>query len=441
MATECSSGTGFRFQRNLTVDFDGGAITSEAGLTLVREFDERFGLTAGLVCLVDDARDGRYVGHSILSMLRQRIYQIVAGYEDCNDATYLREEPTMQSVAGEVGAALASQPTLSRLENSVGWDSIRLLESEGTEWFCRHGSTDGEIILDMDSTEDRTYGGQQLSFFNGHYDSYMYHPLLIFEGKSGVLLSSRLRPGNSAAFRQAVPMLRGLTRRLRSEFPQREIGLRADGAFGTPEIMDYAEYVGLGYAIGFGRNEKLHQIVMPLCEKLEMQWECDPGQTLRHYTSFSYQARRWSRSRRVVAKIERTREGMNLRFLVTNRKGRAKEIFDWYEQRGQAENFIKELKNDLSADRLSCSKYKANAFRLQLYATAYNMLVLFRRHVLVGTKLARASVSTIRLRLLKIGARVKRTARRLWFHIATGWPGRPVFEQALACIGALGPPR
>lgn len=441
MATECSSGTGFRFQRNLTVDFDGGAITSEAGLTLVREFDERLGLTAGLVSLVDDARDARYVGHSMLSMLRQRIYQIAAGYEDCNDATYLREEPTMQSVAGEVGEALASQPTLSRLENSVEWDSIRLLESEGTEWFCRHGSTEGEIILDMDSTEDRTYGGQQLSFFNGHYDSYMYHPLLIFEGKSGVLLSSRLRPGNSAAFRQAVPMLRPLTRRLRSQFPDRGIGLRADGAFGTPEIMDYAEYAGLGYAIGFGRNEKLHGIVMPLCEKLEMQWECEPGQTLRHYTSFSYQARRWSRSRRVVAKIERNREGINLRFLVTNRKGRAREIFDWYEQRGQAENFIKELKNDLSADRLSCSKFKANAFRLQLYATAYNLLVLFRRHVLVATQLARASVSTIRLRLLKIGARVKRTARRLWFHIATGWPGRPVFEQALACIGALGPPR
>jgi hypothetical protein len=131
---------------------------------------------------------------------------------------------------------------------------------------------------------------------------------------------------------------------------------------------------------------------------------------------------------------------MNLRFLVTNRKGRAKEIFDWYEQRGQAENFIKELKNDLSADRLSCSKYKANAFRLQLYAAAYNLLVLFRRHVLVGTQLACATVMTIRLRLLKVGARVKLTARRLWFHIATGWPGRPAFEQALARIGTLGPP-
>ncbi len=409
-------------------------------MTLVREFDERFGLTAGLVGLVADDRDGRYVDHSLQSLLRQRIYQIVAGYEDCNDATYLREEPTMQAVAGEPGGVLASQPTLSRLENSADWDSIRLLESEGTEWFCRHGSTEGEIILDMDSTEDPTHGQQQLSFFNSHYNSHMYHPLLIFEGDSGVLLSSRLRPGNSAAFGQAVPMLRPLTRRLRAQFPDREIALRADGAFSVPELLDYAEYAGLGYAIGFGRNEKLHDIVMPLCEKIDLQWECEPGKTLRHYTSFSYQARRWSRSRRVVARIERTRDGMNLRFLVTSRKGRAKEIFDWYEQRGQAENFIKELKNDLSADRLSCSKYKANAFRLQLYATAYNLLVLFRRHVLAGTQLARATTGTIRLRLLKAGARVKLTARRLWFHLATGWPGRPVFEQALASIRAIGPP-
>jgi hypothetical protein len=179
------------------VDFEGGAITGEAGLTLVREFDERLGLTSSLVSLVADGRDARYVDHSLLSLLRQRLYQIVAGYEDCNDARYLRDEPTMQSVAGEVGESLASQPTLSRLENSADWDSIRLLESEGSEWFCRHGSTEGEIILDMDSTEDRTYGQQQLSFFNSHYDSYMYHPLLVFEGKSGVLLSSRLRPGNA----------------------------------------------------------------------------------------------------------------------------------------------------------------------------------------------------------------------------------------------------
>ena len=388
-----------------------------------------------------DPRDRRYVDHELLSLLRQRIYQIAAGYEDANDAGFLRHDPTMQAVAGRMGQALASQPTLSRLENAVEWDSIRLLESEGTQWFCHHGRAQGEIILDMDSTEDRTYGQQAFSFYNAHYDSYMYHPLLVFEGTSGVLLASRLRPGNAMGSRQAIALLRPLVRRLRSRFPQRSIALRADTAFCTPEVLDYAEYAGVQYAIGFARNQRLLDRVMPLCEKAELLWECNAdGGRVRLHTSFSYRARSWSRARRVVAKIERTPEGMNLRFLVTNRRGRAEDIFHWYEQRGQAENFIKELKNDLEADRLSCAQYRANAFRLQLHALAYNLFVLFRRHLLGGTELARATVATIRLRLLKIGARVTQSARRLWFHLASGWPGRPLFLLVLDRLAALAPP-
>jgi len=441
VATKCSRPNGFKFQRKLTVDFNGGAISGDAGLIVLREFDARLGLTRGLKRIVGDRRDQRYVAHDLLTLLRQRVYQIAAGYEDANDASYLRSDPTMQAVAGRPGQVLASQPTFSRLENGVDWDSIRLLESEGTEWFCRHGKGQGEIILDMDSTEDPTHGQQAFSFYNGHYDSYMYHPLLIFEGNSGVLLASRLRPGNAMGSRQGVALLRPLVRRLRSRFRKRSISLRADAAFCSPDVLDFAEYAGLQYAIGFGRNERLLDRVVGLCEKADMLWECNAdGKRVRLYTSFFYQARRWSRARRVVAKIERTREGMNLRFLVTNRRGRAEAIFTWYEQRGQAENFIKELKNDLEADRLSCSEYRANAFRLQLHVLAYNLFVLFRRHVLRGTELARATVGTIRLRLLKIGARVKQSARRLWFHLASGWPGRPLFLNVLNRLDALGPP-
>lgn len=440
MATKCRRPNGFRFQRKLTVDFSGGAISGDAGLIVLREFDARLALTQGLKRIVEDRRDPRYVDHDLLTLLRQRVYQIAAGYEDANDASFLRNDPTMQAVAGRPGEALASQPTFSRLENGVDWDSIRLLESEGTEWFCRHAKTQGEIILDMDSTEDRTHGQQAFSFYNAHYDSYMYHPLLIFDGASGVLLASRLRPGNAMGSRQAIALVRPLVRRLRSRFPTRSIALRADTAFSSPEVLDYAEYAGLEYAIGFGRNERLLDRVMGLCEKADLLWECNAdGRRVRLYTSFSYRARSWSRARRVVAKIERTRDGMNLRFLVTNRRGRAEDVFGWYEQRGQAENFIKELKNDLEADRLSCAQYRANAFRLQLHALAYNLFVLFRRHVLRGTELARATVGTIRLRLLKIGARVKQSARRLWFHLASGWPGRPLFLNVLDRLAELGP--
>jgi Transposase DDE domain group 1 len=441
VATECHRRSGFRFQRKLTVDFAGGTISGDAGLVVLREFDARLGLTKRLAAMVRDPRDERYVDHELMTLLRQRIYQIAAGYEDGNDANFLRNEPTMQAVAGVPGEELASQPTHSRLENEVDWDSVRLLESEGTEWFCRHGRTEGEIILDMDSTEDRTYGQQAFSFYNAHYNSYMYHPLLVFEGKSGVLLASRLRPGNAMGSRQVVSLLRPMVRRLRAAFPERAVALRADGAFSSPEVLDYAEYAGMEYAIGFGRNERLLERIMPLCEKAELLWECNADRKrVRLYTSFRYQARRWSRARRVVAKIERTREGINMRFIVSNRRGRAEDIFDWYEQRGQAENFIKEFKNDLAGDRLSCSAYRANAFRLQLHAVAYNLFALFRRHVLAGTELARATVTTIRLRVLKIGARIKHSARRLWFHLASGWPGRSLLIQVLDGLAAIGPP-
>jgi hypothetical protein len=429
VATECHSRSGFRFQRKLVVDFKGGEITGDAGLVVLRQFDERLGLTRGLGKIVADTRDRRYVSHSVLDLVRQRIYQIAAGYEDANDANFLRDDPAMRAVVDGVDRPLASQPTLCRLENSADWESIRLLEREGLEWFCRMGGAiDGrrrdsceEITLDIDSSEDPTHGQQELAFFNGHYDSWMYHPLFIFEGGSGVLLSSRLRPGNVGGVRQLLDILRPTVRRLRARFPKRPMAIRADGDFAKAPLLDYAEYAGCSYVIGMPRNSKLEAIVEPLRQKAEAEWKHSGGKSVRFYTSFSYQTRSWSRSRRIVAKVEYTVLGKNLRFVVTNRLGRAKEIFDWYEQRGKAENFIKDLKNEIAADRLSCSAYRANAFRLQLHTLAYNLLVLFRRVVLRGTALASATIGTIRLRLLKVGARVVRSVRRLWRYHREVW--------------------
>jgi Transposase DDE domain group 1 len=414
---------------------------------VLREFDERLALTCGLGKLVADGRDRRYVSHSVLDLVRQRIYQIAAGYEDTNDATFLRDDPTMRTVVDRVDRPLASQPTLSRLENAVDWDSVRFLEREGLEWFCRvGGAIDGrrrnsgeELILDIDSSEDPTHGQQELTFFNGHYDSYMYHPIFIFEGASGMLLASRLRPGNVAGIRQLLPLVRPTVRRLQARFPKRSIAIRADSDFAKPELLDYAEYVGCSYTIGMARNPKLEGLVEGLRQKAEAQWR-ESGKPVCFYTSLSYQTRSWSRARRIVAKVEYTALGKNLRFVVTNRTGRAESIFDWYEQRGQAENFIKDLKNEVAADRLSCSAYRANAFRLQLHALAYNLLVLFRRLALRGTALASATIGTIRLRLLKVGARVRRSVRHLWFHLASGWPGQPLLLDILDRIADLRAP-
>jgi hypothetical protein len=225
-------------------------------------------------------------------------------------------------------------------------------------------------------------------------------------------------------------------RRLQARFPKRAIAIRADSDFAKPALLDYAEYAGCSYTIGMPRNPKLEERVEELRHKAEARWK-ESGKPVRLYTSFSYQTRSWSRARRIIAKVEYTAIGKNLRFVVTNRPGRAETIFDWYEQRGQAENYIKDLKNEVAADRLSCSSYRANAFRLQLHTLAYNLLVLFRRLVLRGTSLASATIGTIRLRLLKVGARVIRSVRRLWFHIASGWPGQLLFVDVLDRVAAI----
>jgi hypothetical protein len=227
-----------------------------------------------------------------------------------------------------------------------------------------------------------------------------------------------------------------MVRRLRSRFPRRTIAIRADGDFAKPTLLDYADYADCLYAIGMPRNSKLEGQIEHLRERAEKLWQ-STGEPVRLYSSFYYKAGSWGRARRIAAKVEYTALGINVRFVVTNRKGSGEEVFNWYEQRGQAENFIKELKRDLAADRLSCSSYRANAFRLQLHAVTYNLLVLFRHYVLRGTQLASAAIDSVRLRLFKIGARVQRSVRRLWFHLATGWPGQPLFAEILVRLAAI----
>jgi hypothetical protein len=441
MATQCHTQSGFRFQRKLKLDFSGGQITSDAGLLVLREFDERIGFTAGLGRIVQDWRDRRYIEHPLIGLLRQRIYQIAAGYEDGNDATALRKDPTLRAVVYREDRDLASQPTISRLENAINWDAIRLLENEGTEQLCRHSARrrSKEIVLDVDSTDDRTHGQQQLSFFNHYYDSYVYHPILVFEAATGLLLGSRLRPGNAMGARQLTTILLPILRRLRSRFKRCAIALRGDSAFANHHLLRLAERHGLTYVIGIGRNKVFERQVEALCDKAQQQWTAT-HQRVRLYTSFLHQTRSWAVQRRIIAKVERTAEGMNVRFVVTNRTGSDEDLFHWYEQRGQAENFIKEFKNDVQADRLSCSAYRANAFRFQLHALAYNLLVLFRRQIMVGTELERANLNSLRLKLFKVGARVRRSCRVLWFHLATGWPRQQLLTLAVQRLASLGPP-
>lgn len=432
MATECYSQLGFGFQPKLVVDFAGGMLTTDAGLVLVREFDEQFGLSADVVGRVADARDSRYVTHDVATLLRQRLYQIVAGYEDVNDADRLRHDPAFQVVAGDGREPLGSQPTLSRLENAIEWPEIQRLARVGVDWFCAHAYGPDEhpvdLVLDLDSTDDPTHGTQQLALFHGWYDQHMYHPLVWFEGRTGLLLRTRLRPGRDPSAACVVEDLRHLLPPLRRRFPHTPIFLRGDAGMATPRVEAKLEAEGIRYVLGIGTNRVFKARVAGLVAKAQTRYDRN-SRPVHIRTSFWHRAKSWPHQRRILVKIDVTAQGLNVRFMVTNRRGTAADLVAWYDDRGASENWIKELKLDIHADRLSCHRFRANAFRLQLHSIALLLLAYFRRCVLAGSRLATATVGTIRLQLLKVAGRVCRSVRRLWFHLASHWPGQSLFTS------------
>jgi hypothetical protein len=418
MATDCYTQLGFGFQRKLVVDFTGGELTSDAGLILLREVDDRLGLTADVAARITDGRDGRYVTHGIVELVRQRVYQIAAGYPDANDATALRTDPTLQTVAARGTATpLSSQPTLSRFDNALDWTSLRRVTSVGVDWFCRHaypaGRAPHEILLDVDSTDDPTHGAQQLALFVGHYDQFMYRPLCWFEGHTGLPLRTRLRPGRDPDATGVIADLDQMLPPLRRRFPRARLLLRADAGMATPAVEAKLEAEGIAYVLGIGPNTAYARTQRPVALR----------------TSFWHRATRWPRQRRILVKLDVTASGTSVRYLVTNRRGRAADLITWYEGRGTAENHIKELKRDMQADRLSCHRYGANAARLQLHTIALLLFAYYRHRVLARTELATATVQTLRLRLVKVAARVVRSVRRLCFHLPSSWPDRALFHD------------
>ena len=443
MATECSTPFAFQFQPRIALDFDGGALSTDAGLIVLRELDERLGLTRSLEGLLEDRRDPRYVQHPLAEMVRQRLYQIAAGYEDAVDANLLRQDPIFQLLVhpGRPGEPLASQPTLSRLENSATWSNVNRLSHLSLEWFLRQGTVlrqqpRQEILLDVDSTDDPTYGQQQLSFFNAKYGTYMYRPLLIFEGHTGHLLASRLRPGTGPEAEGLLPELQRLVPRLRQSFPRAPIRLRADAGFSIPALYDYLEEEGIEYLIGMPAHTCFEPWLAPLRQRAEKLF-AHKGEPVRIVCGFFYRAKSWSHKRRILVKVEVNSLGTNVRCVITNRRGRAAELWALYQGRGEVENRIDELKNEVNADRLSCSRYRANAFRLQLHSLAYNLLNLLR-HALGETELAQAETATLRLKLFKVAARIRVSARRIWCHLSSTWPLQSLFRRALEAVRHYG---
>jgi Transposase DDE domain group 1 len=423
----------FSFYRHqlIRADFSGGQITSDAGLLPLRAFDQRHRLTSGLAQLLSDPRDDDRVQHDSLALLRQRIYQIVAGYEDANDADRLRYDPLLQIVVDQpLGSPLGSQPTLSRWENAPSARDLVRLNDALLEIFIRVCGEQvrrrGEILLDLDSTDDPTHGQQQLSFFNGAYGQHMYHPMLVFERHTGCLLSARLRAGNASSHSRIVPMLLRLVPRLQSAFPGVRIKLRGDAGFALPLLYQFCEFFGLQYALGIPANCVFQRRAEPRQRQLKRRYR-RTQLPQRSFSSFRHRARSWPCQRRICYKAEHTATGTNLRFLITNCSGRASELFAFYNDRGECENRIEEFKNGFRADRLSCHRFLANAFRLLVHGFAYNLVNLFRLQLPQPWR--SAQIETLRARLFKLGARVRQTARCIRIHLASGWPFQSLFRD------------
>jgi Transposase DDE domain group 1 len=428
----------FHRHRLIRADFSGGQITSDAGLLPLRAFDERHHLTRDCAACLSDPRQEDRVHHDALTLLRQRIYQIVAGYEDANDASRLRHDPLLQIIADQkLGDPLGSQPTLSRWENApVGRDLVRLHDRLLEQFIALCGQQvrqRGEILLDIDSTDDPTHGQQQLSFFNGAYGQHMYHPMLIFERHTGCLLAARLRPGHASSHARIVPLLLRLVPRLQAAFPDVPIKLRGDAGFALPLLYEFCEFFGLQYALGIPANCVFQRRAEPRQKQLQRRYR-RTQLPQRSFSSFRHRAGTWSHQRRICFKAEHTAAGTNLRCLITNCPGRASQVFAFYNDRGECENRIEEFKNGFRADRLSCHRFLANAFRLLLHAAAYNLVNLFRLQLPQPWR--SAQIETLRARLFKIGARIRQTARCIHIHLATGWPWQDLFQSAAHAINS-----
>jgi hypothetical protein len=420
-------------KQKVTVDFAGGEITSDSGLLLVRQADNALRLIAGLSGCIEDRRDNRYTDHDHETLVRQRTYQIVAGYEDCNDADVIRKDPALKTACGRKlsDEDLGSQPTLSRLENAVTWTDLYRIGAYFVDLYIRRNRKrkPNQIILDLDGTDDPTYGNQQLTFFHGYYDQYMYHPLVIYDADTGELITAVLRPGNKHASYGAVSVLKRIVPKLKEAFPKAEIIIRGDAGFAVPDMYEYCEAEGLKYVIGLIRNDVLERMIEALLNNAHRQF-IKTGQKQRMFQEGVYQAGSWETARRVIMKAEWLPQGPNCRFVVSNLSHDPKDLYEFYTERGgTCEVRIDEFKNGLKADRLSCHRFVANQFRLFLHMAAY-WLVLRLREALKKTEFASMQIQQLRLRLLKIGGQVIQTARRVWFRLASGYPWKKIFILA-----------
>jgi len=440
------------FDRPLVATFDQAHASSDGGAILLKAADARLGLTAALTeCLTDGRASGR-IAHTLHDLLAQRIFGIACGYPDANDSDLLADDPMQKLLLDRdpiAGAALASQPTISRFENAVGRTALyelgHALAHQVVERHQRrlHGRA-RRITIDLDPTDDATHGAQQLAFFNGHYDTWCYLPLLAFvtfnTEAEQYLCAAILRPGNAPATRGALGVLRRLVPLLRTAFPTARLRVRLDGGFACPAVFDYLDDERLEYVVAMGTNAVLDRAAAVAMDEARVL-HARSGATAHVYTETSYQAQTWAHPRRVIIKAEIVqhpgREPKdNPRFVVTNLRQGSQWVYESiYCARGDIENRIKELQHDLGLGRTSCTRFWANQVRVLCTAAAYVLLQELRLRA-ARTSCARAQVATLRLRLLKLGVRVVGSVRRLVLHLPASMPEASAWRHIARRLGA-----
>jgi hypothetical protein len=454
MATDCIPQVTFECQGlrpPVVARFDQAHASSDGGAILLKAIDERLGLTRRLAAGLTDRRQTGKVEHALLELVRQRIYGLACGYADGNDAARLRDDPIHKLRLDRdplAGPALASQPTLSRFENAVGWQDLYLASVALADRVIEHHRTRlkgraRRITIDLDPTDDPTHGQQEFSFFNGHYDTWCYLPLvatLTFNVEpTQYLVAAVLRPGTSPAKRGALGLLARLLRRLRAAFPGATLRVRLDGGFASPEVLDFLEGEAVEYVVAMASNVRLLKRVRRLMGRARMRSKAS-GETEALFGETRYAARKWRRKRRIVMKAEVVRHPgrdpkNNPRFVITNLADAPEAVYQVYRERGDRENRLKEWHHGLELDRTSGHRFTANQFRVLLTAAAYILFQTLQAHA-QGTACADAQVSTLRERLIKLAAWVERSVRRIVRHLPTTYPWLTSWQQITVAIGA-----
>jgi len=443
---------------SVRASFDGGAMSSDFGSLLVAGVDRQIGLTARLASAFIDKRHGSYVTHVMQDLLKQRIYQQATGYEDGNDSGYLRADPMFKLAVGrkplDEGNELASQPTVSRLENAATCKDIyRMSRAMVDQFLASYAKAPKLIVLDMDHTSDRTFGQQELSFYNHHYRSYCYLPLTIFEGSSGKLVSAILRPGKRPTGKENAMIMKRIIRHIRQAWPRTHIILRGDGHFSNPELMQLClDDKHMDFIFGLPSNKKLAVIATPLLDEAKalhayrsslLRANEAPAESTRLFEGFEYAAASWPQSFRTILKAEVMDAGNNPRFIVTSIEDLSPETAykKLYCDRGNDERYIKELKNDLACDRTSNSSFLANCMRLMISCAAYTLIHSLRSETLRGTAMAKASASTIISKLFKIAVRLVQYKDRIKLHLPSSCPAKAMLLQVTEILYKTPPPK